>query len=44
MMTYIASDVCYFRSLPVTTKQTGNINHIGMDENSKNTDVEIETK
>jgi len=44
VMTYIASDVCYFKSLPVTTKQTDNINHIGMDENSKNTDVEKETK
>lgn len=44
MMTYMASDVCYFRSLPVTKKQTDNINQIGMDEDRKNMDMEKEMK
>ena len=43
-MTYMASDVCYFRSLPVTKKQTNNINQIGMDEDRKNMDMEKEMK
>ena len=34
----------YFRSLPVTKKQTDNINQIGMDEDRKNMDIEKEMK